>query len=528
MGLRRVRAVRCLATAVGALLALPVGFVVPASAAGDSSQALCTTQPSVQANVNTDCLSAGNYGETAIAANPRLPGDLVGAVIYTLRTQINGHPALSQLVQPHVSLDGGSTWTTDSLDYGGYRSAVDPSLAFDNSGVVYLATAASGTANDILLARSGDGGNTWSTPSPVTGPEIDGANAFNDHPQLAAFGNGNLIVTWIHEVFSDGNLVTAPVYDVVSHDGGATWSTPADISGSASFCTGRQGGDSCDQTFGNAVAVSGTTAMVTFQNTYDEAPDASASLGRDRYMAVVVDSVTGRRVSGPFLIGQEYDGIIEHDYPLAHGVQTLHDSRFAVDSIGNVTADPVGHRGLHFAAVWFDDRSAPRPVPANPYQATTDANIIVSQTYDGGRSWSAPVSVADPVGNDQFMPWAVYDSHGRLRIGFFDRSYDPANQKYGYTLATETRPGSLRFRLTQLTTALSDPTQNDLGTQGTVDPAFPNPAAFIGDYTAIAVDGASVVAYWTDLRNWACQGGQCGFRHDSYFARSPGPPGRSR
>ncbi|HWG73673.1 MAG TPA: sialidase family protein [Acidimicrobiales bacterium] len=519
---------RSLATTVGVLLAVPVGLVGPASVAGGAPQAPCTTQPSTQANVNTDCLSAGNYGETAIAVNPRRQRDIVGAVIYTVRTQVNGHPAVSQLVQPHVSSDGGATWTTDSLDYGSYRSATDPSLAFDHAGVVYLATAASGTANDVLLARSGDGGRTWSTPAPVTGPALDGANAFNDHPQLAAFGHGNLIVTWIHEVFSHGNLVTAPVYDMVSHDGGTTWSAPADISGSAPFCTGRQGGDACDQTFGNAVAVSGTTAVVTFQNTYDEAPDASASLGRDRYMSVVVDPVTGLRLSGPFLVGQEYDGIIEHDYPLnANGVQALHDSQFALDSIGNVAADPSGHKGLHFAVVWYDDRNAPRPVAGNPYQAATDSNIIVSQTYDGGHSWSAPISVADPVGNDQFMPWTVYDSGGRLRIGFFDRSYDPANQKYGYTLATETRPGSLRFKPAQLTTALSDPTRNDLGSQGTVTPAFPSPAAFVGDYTAIAADGPGVVAYWTDLRNSVCQAGQCGFRHDSYFARSPEPAARA-
>jgi hypothetical protein len=36
---------------------------------------------------------------------------------------------------------------------------------------------------------------------------------------------------------------------------------------------------------------------------------------------------------------------------------------------------------------------------------------------------------------------------GSLHIGLFDRSYDPANHMYGYTLADETSPGTLNFAL---------------------------------------------------------------------------------
>src|SRR5262249_14784405 len=60
---------------------------------------------------------------------------------------------------------------------------------------------------------------------------------------------------------------------------------------------------------------------------------------------------------------------------------------------------------------------------------------------------------------DQFMPWAAYDAAGRLRGGYFARSCDAANHKYGYTLATESTPGSLTFSRQQVTTALSDPTR---------------------------------------------------------------------
>lgn len=500
------------------LLTIPAVTAARAGTIGTTSQVTCTTAPSAAANVNTDCDNAGNYGETSIAVNPTDHRNIVGAVIHTNVVTIAGHPVPMQFIEPHVSLDGGRSWSTISLDYAGYFNAVDPAVAFDADGTAYAASANCCKKNDVTVAHSLDGGMSWFTPVPVT-VGIDGTHEFNDHPQIAAFGRGNVIVTWIHDVFgAKGQLLSAPVYDAVSHDGGRTWSTPADISGSAPFCVGRFGGDACNQTFGNAIAVSGGRAVVTFQDTYDEAPDASASLGHDTYMAVVVDPLTGERVSGPVLIGQEDDGILEQDYPLNQGGdQTLHDSQFALDSDGGLAADPTSPG--HFALVWYDDRGANLPVPSDPYQAQTNSDIVVSQTLDGGATWTTPTVIPDS--NDQFMPWDAYGASGKLRVGFLDRSYDPADNEYGFTLATETAPGSLQFSLQELSTALSDPTQNDLPSAGTVNPAFPNPAAFVGDYTGLAADGNGVVAYWTDFRNMACQQGRCGWRSDSYFAGGP-------
>src|SRR5207245_2491902 len=111
----------------------------------------------------------------------------------------------------------------------------------------------------------------------------------------------------------------------------------------------------------------------------------------------------------------------------------------------------------HLAVVWSDMRNSTLPAPAYPYSATTNSDVIVSQSFDGGQTWSAATSLVSP--GDQFMPWGAYDSGGKLRIGYFDRSYDPANHAFGYTLATEAAPGSLSFTTKQLTTTLSDPTQ---------------------------------------------------------------------
>jgi len=145
--------------------------------------------------------------------------------------------------------------------------------------------------------------------------------------------------------------------------------------------------------------------------------------------------------------------------------------------------------------------------------------VIVSQTWDGGQTWSAPAAIALP--RDQFMPWAAYDGDGRLRVGFFDRSYDPANHRYGFTVATETSAGSLTFTESQATSALSDPTEGNAWFRTTVDASFANATRFIGDYSGVAAVENDVVVSWTDLRNQVCLFGTCAAGQTQFVARMP-------
>jgi hypothetical protein len=205
------------------------------------------------------------------------------------------------------------------------------------------------------------------------------------------------------------------------------------------------------------------------------------------------------------------------DYPIALGRQTYHDSAFRSWAAGNITADPTNPD--HLAVVWSDMRNSTLPAPADPYAASTNSDVIVSQSTDSGRHWSAPASIR--LRGDQWMPWGAYDNSGTLRIGTFDRHRDPANQKYGYALLSETSPGTLSFTSHVVSTAMSDPTKGSAWFARTINPAFPNANAFIGDYSNIAAmpDGSGVVALWTDLRNQACFAGACGHGEDAYFAR---------
>ena len=168
---------------------------------------------------------------------------------------------------------------------------------------------------------------------------------------------------------------------------------------------------------------------------------------------------------------------------------------------GNITADPTD--ATHLAVVWSDMRNSTTPAPGNPYAAATNSDVVVSQSFDRGRTWSAPVALT--LSGDQFMPWGTYDSSGLLRIGVFDRQYDAANRLYGYSLATESSAHSLTFTTAELTTARSDPTTGDRWFAASPNRDFPFATTFLGDYSNIAaLPGGGVVAYWTDMRQKAC------------------------
>jgi hypothetical protein len=200
------------------------------------------------------------------------------------------------------------------------------------------------------------------------------------------------------------------------------------------------------------------------------------------------------------------------------GSQTYQDSQFRSWAVGNIAADPTNAQ--HLAVIWSDMRNSTLPAPSDPYTAKTNSDIIVSQSFNAGATWSAPVVLATP--NDQFQPWGAYDASGKLRIGYFDRSYDPANHKYGYTLASETTWGSLNFLPSQLTTVLSDPTRDTRWFSGrTVNQDFPHPTTFLGDYSGIAASpSGGVVALWTDLRLTTTFGTRTGTSEDAFYGAS--------
>lgn len=489
---------------------------VPSAAFGSgpavkTGTAICTTATSPDPNVNTDCEENGPHNETSIAVNPTNPKNMIGGVNdYQLSVNSGGHTSESIVSRAHVTFDGGKTWSEYPLySNSSYQATGDPSLAFDATGHAYYATlgfrfvsAASETTPDVVVGNSGDGGKTWSVQKVAQGSgNATSVGDFLDKEYVTAWGSGNAIVTYGD--FSDvqkGVTVSAHIYSSVTHDFGRTWSTPTVISGSL------------DQAFVATPTVAADGSIyVSFLDTTD------LSTGRDDYEVVKLDPSTGAPLGAPVKVATVIDGAT--DYPIAFGRQTYQDSVFRSWAAGDITADPTNPQ--HLAVVWSDMRDSVTPAPSDPYTAKTNSDVVVSESTNGGATWSTPTPIMLP--GDQFQPWGEFDGSGTLRVGFFDRSYDPANHLFGYTLATETSPGA--FSTTPVATELSDPTKSDRWFANTVNSAFANATSFLGDYSNIAaIPGTSsgVVAYWTDMRQENCwpNGPGCG-RHgeDAYFAK---------
>jgi len=471
-------------------------------------------------------LDVGIHNEEAIAVDPTDPAHWVASANdYQLKVSNGGQVAAYVFSRAKVTFDAGATWTTHPVPFKGYTGTGDPSIAFDDEGNVYFATLGNAGSNlpDVLVAHSTDGGRHWTQVRTAAGKgSFYSTSVFPDHPTLTAWGDGNVIVTWIRYVFGPHVIIrTAPMVAQASHDGGASWTAPANISGSDPTCVGLTSAHACDQTWGNAIAVSPSgEVLATFYDTYEYTPDGATNLGRTKHYSVMLDPSTGTLADGPNLPDREaYDGINEGDFPVSvDGRQTLQDSEFRLLMQGNITADPTDTSGNHFAVVWFDDRNAAAPVPADPYAAVTNSDVIVSQTWDGGATWSSPTAIALP--NDQFMPWAAYDG-----VSFASGSSTGPTTRRTTSTGTRSRQrhrrGSLSFTRAEATSVLSDPTQGNAWFAVNVDPDLPRASRFIGDYSGIAAAGGDVVASWTDLRDQACLFSGCAAGQGQYVARMP-------
>jgi BNR/Asp-box repeat protein len=473
--------------------------------------AICTTPTQLTADVNTSCEGTGPNNETSIAVNPTNPNNILGGLNdYQLSLNPGGHVGETILSRAHVSFDGGKTWSMYPINSNStYQATGDPSVAFDAHGRAYYATLGfrfvgptNAQSPDVLVHTSPDGGKTWTQHVIAHGSGIfTSVGDVLDKEYLVAWGNGNALVTWDDfRQGQKGSFISVKIYDSVTHDGGATWSAPNLVSGNLT------------ESFVPVPTVTADgRAFIAWLNTTDNVT------GRDDYEVAEVSPTTGAALTAPIKVATTIDGVT--DYPVALGRQTYQDSIFRSWAAGNITADPTN--GAHLAVVWSDMRNSTLPAPTNPYAAVTNSDVIVSQSTDHGRHWSTPTAL--PLAGDQWMPWGAYDTSGRLRIGTFDRSGDPANHTYSYSLSTETAPGALTFGApTDLSTVRSDPTKNNRWFAATLNANFPFATSFLGDYSNIAATASGgVVALWTDLRNNATFAGRTGHGEDAYYATAP-------
>ena len=185
------------------------------------------------APLNTN--AAQDWGEDVEA---RLANDGSGnwVVVWSSTDSLNNRLGGDSDILVARSTDGGKSWTyptalnnTATTDKGFDTS---PDIVTDASGRWLAAWSAGdsgiasiGTDRDILIARSDDAGATWSDPAPLN------SNATSDEnsdwtPRLASDGRGNWIAVWSSaDSLGDTIGVDRDILVSRSMDNGSSWST---------------------------------------------------------------------------------------------------------------------------------------------------------------------------------------------------------------------------------------------------------------------------------------------------------------
>src|SRR5256714_3157121 len=402
---------------------------------GISGQACVSAQSgqpaSFAGNALLDCDSVGPHNETTIAVNPTNAANIISAshtYLYDLDKQ-NASALLRIFTEAYVSKDGGQSWTNVHPPHGSYRFLTDPALAFDADGHLYWSNVAShdsvaGAFSDVsvIVERSDDGGISWTDPVTVAKGNgtvsNGGTNAlFNDKDWITVDRGtspyrGSVYVTWARQQYRQDVQTESPIFFVRSRDGGVTWTSGAEISGSSPYCSGQGAtGPStrCDQNdagFSSPIVAPDGTIYVAFLNHQAEA----ASL-RDQVL-IVKSSDGGDTWSDPKpIIGLIHDGA--GDYPTNwRGDSTLTGCQFRIFAAGNLTMSTAK---ANAGQLYYGYAENLEP------GATARTNIMATTSGDGGATWSVPALVSSSA-SDQIFPWAAVGPDGKVRVGYVDRA----------------------------------------------------------------------------------------------------------
>jgi BNR/Asp-box repeat len=480
---------------------------------GSQSNIECTVHAS-GANSKLDCDDPYPNNEPDIEVDPTNPMHMIASS--------NDYGTCCD--EFYTSFDGGQTWKTGNMSNEGPKATgSDPVTVFDtkhntaiHSSLNYHIVGTQVCKGDLTVSLSTDGGLTWEAPVVVDqGVGCDNAplQKFNDKEWIVTDNNpaspyyGRTYLTWTAFYSAKGSYLSSPILEAHSDDGGYTWSAAKPISGTnAAKCTYQTSGAAgrCDENqFSVPTVGPDGTVYVAFENGQNKALWEKGDQFEDQYM-VVKSTNGGRSFSNPRFVAGLEDGT--NDYPLnADDRQTLSGFQMRVNSAGNIVADP--NTGTLYLV--FSDNRAGGHDPATG-APTTDTNIYMKTSTDGGNTWSALTPV-DTSAGDQWFPWVeVNPTDGSIGVIYNDES---PRHTYDVSLS-QGAPGALTK--TTITTASSHPNQS-LYFQAEV-PNCETCTVFHGDYINLSYgsDGAANLV-WTDMRDLDPSSGL--YQQFIYYAR---------
>ncbi|CAN7757106.1 sialidase family protein [Variovorax sp. LjRoot84] len=341
--------------------------------------------------------------EPYLAVNPTNPSNMI-AGWHQDRWSTGGAQSLGAA----YTFNGGATWQQVVIPFtrcsgavprsaGDFERGSDPWISFSPNGTAhYMALVVQDSANEnaMVVARSTDGGATWSPPVVIArNPAQDpGRSVFHDKNAITAdpFDSRLVYATWT--VFRTGfvSLVFAR-----STDGGQTWSPAIPIATMGNAAPAQQ-----------AVFRQGAQIVVLPNGTLVNA-----------FFRILVDRAAGRVTFEQAILRSLDQG--KH--------WTRVDARVA--SFASITAvDP--ELGIPVRDAQEIPNIAVNRTSGQLYMTWQDGNantqggagIVVARSSDGGATWSTPVRVnqGTPASVQAFLPVVAVDAQGRVGVLFYD------------------------------------------------------------------------------------------------------------
>lgn len=427
-------------------------------------------------DVHVDTVTADNHEAFSLAVNPTDPNKVLASFkyegpqdpgsAYSLSTDAGRSWAGSVFTGP---------WGTDVMTPAG-----NTSVAFNAAGVAFLASRAESVSDLGYFVLTSTDGLTWGDPSPVfttTNAEVRDQARLAVDQRASGKNAGSAYLVW-H--YSPGNDLG--IFISYSRDGGATWSSPVQVSDPANNYSSHP----------VVQVASDGSVYVTFMQLdngcycnpprqfVDRSTDGGVTWGPDQL-------VTGAQTTPVGALDVEgHDLVLHGGTDPEAGVEV---NNFPVMAVAPNHPDTV-------YIVWNDGRwDTGFEIYQHPGK---HGDIAFTRSTDGGATWSAPTRVNDDQlanGVDQFMPAIAIAPDGTIGVSWYDRRVNTAAYLYDVFYSQSTDGGTTWSRNERVSDASSDPMVGP-NAEGVGD---------LGEYRSMVLGPDYALPSWLDSSNGATQ-----------------------
>jgi BNR repeat-like domain len=301
----------------------------------------------------------------------------------------------SQAIGIAASFDGGQTWTQSSAAFsrctggssanaGDYARASNPWVTISPAGIAYALALTStgealapGSTSGMLVARSVDGGTSWSLPLALIG---DGTGFFNDKGAVTADPTDS---NYVYAVWDRLGQSAGPSYLALTNDAGASWQPARSI-----YDPGFG-----NQTIGNIIVATPADTLVDLFDEIDNTAGAATA-----HLRAIRSVDHGTSWSAP----------IDVAALLSVGTSDPRNGAPVRDS-ALLLSTAVSAAGVIYVA-WQDAR----------FSGGDHDGIALAWSADGGLTWSAPLQVNGDAAAAAFTPTVAVNADGAVAVTYYD------------------------------------------------------------------------------------------------------------